>query len=258
MVGQLLRAPTADPDRAGVVVQDVELVAVLVHRDDVAGLVPGVADGVRGGVSSSGETSRALVSDPGAANRVTSWPRSVSPSAAARPPTRCRRSRWAGSCTRGSDEGACTAPPRIRCARASGAPDQVLPRQSRGKRGHAASEHPPAQAGAGAVGLGRAGVGLVPVGHRTLGQAVDQRPISLSGYRRWPPRVRTKGSLPSLAHRETVLGDTCSRAAACDAVRCLGSLGLGWRIALLNGHGPPDVAVAQWDVEPRRRSSRIR
>ncbi len=34
-----------------------------------------------GGSSWSGETSRALVSDPGAANRVTSWPRSVSPSA---------------------------------------------------------------------------------------------------------------------------------------------------------------------------------
>src|SRR5215216_2793132 len=38
----------ADPDRAGVVVEDVELVAVLVDRDDVAGLVPGVADGVAG------------------------------------------------------------------------------------------------------------------------------------------------------------------------------------------------------------------
>src|SRR4029453_14254185 len=53
---------------------------------------------------------------------------------------------------------------------------------------------------------------------------------SLSGDRRWPPRVRTKGSLPSLAQRETVFGDTWSRAAACDAVRCLGSLGLGWRL----------------------------
>jgi hypothetical protein len=34
-----------------------------------------------GGASARGETSRALVSDPGAANKVTSWPRSVSPSA---------------------------------------------------------------------------------------------------------------------------------------------------------------------------------
>ena len=34
-----------------------------------------------GGTSCSGGTSRASVSDPGGANRVTSWPRSVSPSA---------------------------------------------------------------------------------------------------------------------------------------------------------------------------------
>src|SRR5215211_2943552 len=67
--------------------------------------------------------------------------------------------------------------------------------------------------------------------------------ISLSGYRRWPPRVRTKGSLPSLAQRDTVFGDTWSSAAACDAVRCFGSLDFGWRIGLprlrsWSGSGP--------------------
>jgi hypothetical protein len=80
MVGQLLSAD-ADPDRPGVVVEDVELVAVLIGRDDVAGLVPRVADGVAGRLLVERRDQPALVSDPGAANTVTSWPRSVSPSA---------------------------------------------------------------------------------------------------------------------------------------------------------------------------------
>ena len=71
----------ADPDRPGVIMQDVELLAVLVGRHGMGDLVPGVADELLGWDRPSGGTSRAPVSDPGGANRVTWWPRSVSPSA---------------------------------------------------------------------------------------------------------------------------------------------------------------------------------
>src|SRR5206468_1961527 len=73
--------PDADPDRPGVVVQDVELLAVLVHQTTWLASYHGSPMASRGGSSSRGETSRARVSEPGGANRVTSWPRSVSPSA---------------------------------------------------------------------------------------------------------------------------------------------------------------------------------
>jgi hypothetical protein len=56
--------------------------------------------------------------------------------------------------------------------------------------------------------------------------------ISAAGYWRWPPRVFRNGSLPSLAQRDTVLGDTDSRSATSAARRYRGRSGavllLGW------------------------------
>src|SRR4029453_4124695 len=43
--------------------------------------------------------------------------------------------------------------------------------------------------------------------------------MSASGYRRCPPSVFRKGSLPSLAQRDTVLGDTCNSSATSDVRR---------------------------------------
>src|SRR5215218_4803092 len=56
--------------------------------------------------------------------------------------------------------------------------------------------------------------------------------ISAAGYRRWPPRVFRNSSLPSLAQRDTVLGDTCRMSATSAVWRYLGvsgaALPLGW------------------------------
>src|SRR5215217_4612196 len=144
---------------------------------------------------------------------------------------------WAGWCTRGSDEGdARGAPPRFlpprHCRRASTGPlNQDFHDIRAANRGRGPEGPPSSQAVAGRRYAERVPGLLSPSSDAGRSDRLSTSArISLSGYRRWPPRVRTKGSLPSLAQRDTVFGDTWSRAAACEAVRCLVSLGLGWRI----------------------------
>ena len=81
MVGQLLRAPTLTPTGPVWSWRMSNWSPCSYTETMWLASYHGSPMASRGGSSSSGETSRALVSDPGAANRVTSWPRSVSPSA---------------------------------------------------------------------------------------------------------------------------------------------------------------------------------
>src|SRR5215211_8445331 len=145
-----------------------------------------------------------------------------------------------------------TAPPRIRGAKVSGAPDQVRPRQSRSKLGHAARSTRQALAGVGRVGLGRAGAGaLVPVGHRTLGQAVDQRPDLAVRVPAVPPEGADEGQLSLLGPSGDGLGRHLEQGRGLRRCQVLGLTRLGLAHCTPSyGHGPADVAVAVWDVEP--------
>src|ERR1022692_4757062 len=61
---------------------------------------------------------------------------------------------------------------------------------------------------------------------------------SASGYRRWPPSVRTEVSLPSLAQRVTVLGSTRNIAATSAGVSNLVNSGVCLLLLILLDSSP--------------------
>src|SRR5215211_5073950 len=153
-----------------------------------------------------------------------------------------------------------TAPPRIRGAKVSGAPEQGLPRQSRSKlrsnRGHAAWSTRRALAGVGRVRLGRAGVwALVPLGHRTLGQAVDQRPDLAVRVPAVPPEGADEGQLALLGPSGDGLGRHLQQGRGLRRCQVFGLTRLGLAHCTPSyGHGPGRTWLSLGGVSsPQRR-----
>src|SRR4029453_11651179 len=231
----------ADPDRAGVVVEDVELVAVLVDRDDVAGLVPGVADGVAGRLLVERRDQPGLGPGPrggeqgdvvAAVGQPRGRPRAHPLDAA----VAAGRDAVPGGSDEGDTHGASSNPQHegVRSTR-SGTSTTIAQQTEDTQPGGPAG---PWQASG--RGLGRAGAGaLVPVGHRTLGQAVDQRPDLAVRVPAVPPEGADEGQLALLGPSGDGLGRHLEQGRGLRRCQVLGLTRLGLAHCTPSyGHGP--------------------
>ena len=240
MVGPVAERTDAHPDRPGVVVKDVELVAVLVDRDDVAGLVPRVADGVAG---------RFLLErrdQPGPGVRPGGGEQGDLVAAVGQPVGEQRHHPLDAAVAAGRDR----VPGR---SDQGDAHTQVVPRQFAQQTEEARrADRPPGPARPRGGRYAERVPGLwSPSDVGRSDRLSTSARISLSGYRRWPPRVRTKGSLPSLAQRETVFGRHLEQRRGLRRGQVLGLTRLGlahWTPSY--GHGPDRTSCRSWCVEP--------